>query len=366
MIKKIAVIFTALIIFSPLLWASDVQYQESQAPALVLAKPSNVSGSLLVNVFRTDSIEDEFIGKVRLFIIPTDKWQSEKDLKYINDYLVNISNNQLIKGIKPGAYIIGISTQYHPSMALSMSATGPTMKMVMPNDFYSWDGWSQSPGLENVNGKMYYITWYSREIVPERKSIIVAMRIKKGTDINGFLSGLSPAKPLYTVSVTTSDSKLNDILQIVRKYGKAFLNENHVFFVRDTKSGNLSEYKIVEGKSEIATPTNINISDAPSSQNQLIIKNGTTSNAVVRIKKKGSDLVVWEQHIPAGKSGSVNLPAGEYYDVVRFQSKSGAFSYSKGDGFTLKPNKFSKLVMTLHPVLNGNYHSYNCSAKDFD
>ncbi|MCP4143209.1 MAG: hypothetical protein GY755_23460, partial [Chloroflexi bacterium] len=71
------------------------------------------------------------------------------------------------------------------------------------------------------------------------------------------------------------------IFQIVRKYGKAFVNENHVLFVKDTKSGNLSELKIVEGKSEIATPKNIDISNAPSSQNELIIKNGTTSDAVV-------------------------------------------------------------------------------------
>ena len=229
-----------------------------------------------------------------------------------------------------------------------------------------WDGWSESPVLENVNEKMYYITWYSIQIGPATTSLIAAMRIKKQENINEIICGFDPAEPLYTVSVTTKDSKLKNILPIVRKYGKAFLSENQVFFIRDTKSGHLSELRIVEGKSEIATPTNIDIFDAQSFRNELVIKNGTFSDAFVRIKKKDSNLLVGEQLIPIGKSGKFNLPSGEYYDVVKFQSKSGDFSYSRGDGFTLKPNKYSKLVMTLHPVLNGNYNSYNCSVKDFE
>ena len=105
MIKKLAVIFTVIFIFPSFLYASNIQYRESQAPALVLMKSSNGAGNLLVNVFGTDSMEDEFKDKIRLFIIPKAIWQSKKNLKFINEYLVNISNFNLITGIKPGAYI---------------------------------------------------------------------------------------------------------------------------------------------------------------------------------------------------------------------------------------------------------------------
>ena len=361
-IKKIAAIFTAIIIFSPLLWASDVQYQESQAPTLISMKSTKRSGNLLIKVYGTDSIEDQFKNKIRLYIIPMDVWDTKKDLKFIDDYLVEISNSHLVKGIKSGAYIIGISTQYSPKMTF----TGAGMKLEMPNDFYSWDGWSKNPGLQTVDGKMHYTTWYHREVIPGKTSLIVAMRMKKGKNINEILGGFEPARPLYPVSVTTNDPELKSIIQVIRKYGKAFLNKNQVFFIRNINVGHLSELRIVEDNKAIVIPKKIDILDAPTSQNQLIIENGTTRDAIVRIKKKDSSLLAGEQLIPAGESGKINLTSGEYYDVVRFQSKDGAFSYSKGEGFIIEPNKYSKLMMTLHPVLKGNYHSYSCSAKDFD
>ena len=363
MINKLTVMLAVFFIFPSFLHASTTQYQKSKAPKLVLTKPSSESGNLLVKVFGTDALEDEFKDKIRLFIVPSDIWQAKTDIKFINDYLVDISNSRLITDIKPGSYIIGISTQYRPSF----SFTGAGMEMEMPNDFYSWDGWTESPSLEHVNKKMYHITWYSGEIVSETTALIVAIRIKRGKNINEILSSFEPAQPPFTVAVKTEDQNLKNTIEIVRKYGKAFLKENRVFFVQDTTSGDLSELRIVEeGTNKIAIPTNIDVSDTSSPQNELIIKNGTTNDTVVRIKEKASNSVVGEQMIPAGKSGTIKLPPGEYYEVAKFQLKSGDFIYSKGGGFSIKPDKYSKLVMTLHPVINGNYHSYSCSAKDFD
>lgn len=125
----------------------------------------------MVNVFGVDSIDDEFKNKTRLYIIPKEIFRISDDNNYMN-YWIDISNSHKINGIKPGAYIIGIRTQYRVPIII----VGAGVKIEMPNNFYSWDGWTENPGLRTLNGKMFYTTYYSREIEPSKTSLIVALR----------------------------------------------------------------------------------------------------------------------------------------------------------------------------------------------
>ena len=58
---------------------------------------------------------------------------------------------------------------------------------------------------------------------------------------------------------------------------------------------------------------------------------------------------------------------GQYYIVTRYGDPDH-YTYSKGDAFTVVQTgrQYSIITITLHLVINGNYHTTPISASVFD
>jgi hypothetical protein len=69
-----------------------------------------------------------------------------------------------------------------------------------------------------------------------------------------------------------------------------------------------------------------------------------------------------------GTQTAVNVPAGTYYFLVQYCDNNGQCSYAQGDPFdvTQTQTEYSVITITLHTVVNGNYHERPASRDDFD
>jgi hypothetical protein len=72
--------------------------------------------------------------------------------------------------------------------------------------------------------------------------------------------------------------------------------------------------------------------------------------------------------VPNGSQTTVNVPAGSYYFLVRYCDKNGQCTYALGDPFEVvqTPTQYSVITITLHTVINGNYHERPASRDEFD
>jgi hypothetical protein len=97
--------------------------------------------------------------------------------------------------------------------------------------------------------------------------------------------------------------------------------------------------------------------------NRITFINGTGEDALVKLVGPLNLKV----SVPNSERATVNVVPGSYYILVRYGS-SGYYSYSKGDPFTVEQigNRYSVIHITLHKVLNGNYHSRDSSQNEFN
>jgi len=71
--------------------------------------------------------------------------------------------------------------------------------------------------------------------------------------------------------------------------------------------------------------------------------------------------------VPSGGSASVAVRGGFYWIVTRYCDRQGACSYSRGESFQVaeSPYGVSRISITLHKVVNGNYRTDPASAREF-
>ncbi len=102
--------------------------------------------------------------------------------------------------------------------------------------------------------------------------------------------------------------------------------------------------------------------------NELTLVNETEFFALVRIKSKTDRTTVVEVPIGPGCSATINLPSGDFFEVVRFGKEPDSYHYVKGEGFQLAASKsqFTKATLTLHRVPGGDYVTQPCSAEEFE
>ncbi len=69
-----------------------------------------------------------------------------------------------------------------------------------------------------------------------------------------------------------------------------------------------------------------------------------------------------------GTQTTVNVPAGTYYFFVQYCDNYGQCTYAQGDPFEIvqTPTEYSVITITLHTVVNGNYHERPASRDEFE
>ena len=76
--------------------------------------------------------------------------------------------------------------------------------------------------------------------------------------------------------------------------------------------------------------------------------------------------------VPSGTTRTVKVSAGSYYLLVRYGAKPGSYRYSKGQSFdveekqTALSSEYSRISITLHKVVGGNYSSAPSSREEFE
>ena len=71
--------------------------------------------------------------------------------------------------------------------------------------------------------------------------------------------------------------------------------------------------------------------------------------------------------VPNGTQRTVHVAAGQYYIVTRYCDSSRRCTYSRGDSFDVIQTEgaYSEIVITLHKVPDGNYHTRPSTAAEF-
>ena len=108
-------------------------------------------------------------------------------------------------------------------------------------------------------------------------------------------------------------------------------------------------------------PSNVHSQEQP---NTVTFINQSGEPALVKLIGPTSLLV----EVPNGTSRTVNVAAGEYYELVRYGSQPSHYRYSKGKTFTVEQTatQYSVTSITLHKVVGGNYPTHPISEKEFD
>ena len=95
----------------------------------------------------------------------------------------------------------------------------------------------------------------------------------------------------------------------------------------------------------------------------LTFKNKSGEDALVKLVGPSRRVV----EVPNQKNRTVNIAGGAYVVYVRY-GKDPHYRYVKGEPFQIKKSAYSytKAILTLHGVVNGNYRTDHCSEKDFN
>lgn len=76
--------------------------------------------------------------------------------------------------------------------------------------------------------------------------------------------------------------------------------------------------------------------------------------------------------VPNGEKRTVPASGGHYFILTRYGSNESNFHYSKGDHFditetiTAYSHRYQRVRITLHAVINGNYHTSRSNKQEFD
>lgn len=98
-------------------------------------------------------------------------------------------------------------------------------------------------------------------------------------------------------------------------------------------------------------------------KNSLTLINHSGDNALVKLTGPSRKTV----QIPNGTSKTVNIDSGQYMIYVRY-GKLDRYRYTKGESFQIEETSFSytRATLTLHGVVNGNYHTEGSSEYEFN
>jgi hypothetical protein len=104
----------------------------------------------------------------------------------------------------------------------------------------------------------------------------------------------------------------------------------------------------------------------PEKRHILTVENGTEEFALVRIKSFHG-AVSAEMAIEPRATGSVRLPDGNYFEIVRFGKKAGSYRFAKGEGFLISApsGQYMETTLTLHPTPEGRYSTSPATEDDF-
>jgi hypothetical protein len=71
--------------------------------------------------------------------------------------------------------------------------------------------------------------------------------------------------------------------------------------------------------------------------------------------------------VPDRQRRTVTVNGGSYYILVRYGS-AAPYRYTKGDSFDVTQTRrhYSIISITLHTIVNGNYHAGPSDEKEFD
>jgi len=76
--------------------------------------------------------------------------------------------------------------------------------------------------------------------------------------------------------------------------------------------------------------------------------------------------------VPDGQSQSAKVAAGKYYILVRYGVEPDKYRYTRGEPFdveektTVAGTEYSRITITLHPVIAGNYSTAPSSKEEFE
>ena len=108
-------------------------------------------------------------------------------------------------------------------------------------------------------------------------------------------------------------------------------------------------------------------------KNTLNFDNKSGQDVVVRVFNTNTDKRIAEVKVPDGQTRGTSVSDGHYYIVAKYSiqpSKDGkpSHTYSKGDPFTIQPpaGKRSRVTITLHKVVHGNYSTVPADEKAFE
>jgi hypothetical protein len=104
-------------------------------------------------------------------------------------------------------------------------------------------------------------------------------------------------------------------------------------------------------------------SEATSEKNTLTFINQSGDDALVKLVGLSKRTV----EVPNGGSQTVNIAGGEYRIYVRY-GRGPNYRYAKGEAFKIIDSETTntKAKLTLHGVINGNYHTYGSSENEFN
>jgi hypothetical protein len=110
--------------------------------------------------------------------------------------------------------------------------------------------------------------------------------------------------------------------------------------------------------------TNPQVCWAQNNPNTITFDNQSGEPALVKVIGHTGLLI----EVPNGESRLINVPAGQYYLLVRYGSKPDRYTYAKGDPFTVTQTEtqYSVITITLHKVVGGNYSSHPISSEQFE
>jgi len=103
---------------------------------------------------------------------------------------------------------------------------------------------------------------------------------------------------------------------------------------------------------------------AQTAPNTITFDNQSGEFAIVKLM--GPTKVAVE--VPNGQEQTVHVAAGNYYLLGRYGTQPEEYTYTKGDPFTVTQSgrQYSVITITLHKVVDGNYHAEHVSKKEFE
>jgi hypothetical protein len=109
------------------------------------------------------------------------------------------------------------------------------------------------------------------------------------------------------------------------------------------------------------------ISTASYAQNPratITFDNRSGDPALVKVIGPSRHLV----EVPNRRKRTVKVVGGQYHIVTRYGANPDRYRYSRGDGFkvTQTATRYSRITITLHKVVGGNYPTHPISAKEFE